>query len=225
MGLKPGSSAAGSFWRPAKNKRLLQEWGKGRSAATIGKAIGISRNAVLGRLLRLRRAGQKTGATGYARADAARAAAVKKLAHKQREIIRAMRKAIASGMTRGQAMTRAARAGASWVQIGDHFGISAQNAYATGKAWAQRHQRAAATRERKAARLERQRKLIADMSRAVKRGMLPEQAMARAHRAGATWARIAAHFGISQQTAHYRAKIWTKQARPVRAFHRRRKRR
>ena len=224
MGLKPGSSAAGSFWRPAKNKRLLEEWGKGRSAATIGRAIGISRNAVLGRLLRLRRAGHKIGARDYAIADTARTSAVKKLAQKQRKIINAMAKAIRGGMSRGAAMTRAAGEGASWVQIGEHFGISAQNAYATGKAWTQRHQRAAATRARKAARLARQRKLIADMSRAIRRGMLPEQAMARAHRAGATWARIAKHFGISQQTAHYRAKIWTKQARPVRTFRRRKRR-
>jgi hypothetical protein len=62
------------------------------------------------------------------------------------------------------------------------------------------------------------------MGRAVKRGMPANQAMARAHRGGATWVRIADHFGIKQQTAWYRAKIWKEQARPVRKFKRRRRR-
>ena len=69
---------------------------------------------------------------------------------------------------------------------------------------------------------EAERELIREMSRAVARGMPEGQAMARAHRAGVSWVRIAGHFGMAQQTAHYRAKVWTERGRTVRTYRPRR---
>jgi len=223
MGLAPGSIATNSFWTRAKDKRVLQEWGKARSAAAIAEAIGTTRSTVLGRLFRLRRAAAKAGLKGWARAKAARAAAQKRRAALERKLIAEMKRAVKRGMPRGQAMVRAKAAGLTWPTIGEQFRTSGQNAYAAGKAWTHRHERAKANRVRKQKRETLQRKLIAEMSRAVKRGVPANQAMARAHRGGATWVRIADHFGIKQQTAWYRAKIWKEQARPVRKFRRRKK--
>jgi len=221
MGLAPGSATANSFWTRARDKRLAVEWSKGRSAAEIAKTIGATRNAVIGRSMRLRGSVHPSDIASWTRANAQRSAALRKRAQSQRQAIRDMAKAMARGTPRGKAMSSAHRAGATWVQIGEHFGMSAQVAYQAGKAWAQRAQRAKAMRERAKARADLLRKVLREMTRAVARGMPQGQAVARAQRAGATFARIARQLGIAPQTAHYRAKIWTEQARPVRAFHRR----
>ena len=106
-------------------------------------------------------------------------------------------------------------------RLGEFFDRTPQWAYSYAQVWDRRFEIAKENRERAAARKARQRELIADMAKAVERGMPEEQAMARAHRAGATWPNIGAHFGIAQQTAHYRARIWRDEARGVRTFKRR----
>jgi hypothetical protein len=60
--------------------------------------------------------------------------------------------------------------------------------------------------ERAAARAEKQRKVIAEMAKAVAAGMAKPKAMLRAFRAGAFWRQIGEHFGISQQAAYETAK-------------------
>jgi hypothetical protein len=55
-------------------------------------------------------------------------------------------------------------------------------------------------------RAEKQKKVIADMARAVAAGMAKPRAMLRAFRAGAFWRQIGGHFGISQQAAYETAK-------------------
>src|SRR6266849_1553273 len=147
MGLAPGSATANSFWTRARDKRLAVEWSKGRSAAEIAKTIGVTRNAVIGRSMRLRGSVHPSDIASWTRANAQRSAALRKRAQSQRQAIQDMAKAMARGTPRGKAVSRA-------------------------------------------------------------------------QRAGATFARIARQLGIAPQTAHYRAKIWTEQARPVRAFHR-----
>jgi GcrA cell cycle regulator len=47
----------GAVWSQAKIDTLLALWNEGKSAAVIGAEMGISRNAVIGRIYRLRRAG------------------------------------------------------------------------------------------------------------------------------------------------------------------------
>ena len=129
-----------------------------------------------------------------------------------------MDKAIAGGMPRGKAISQCYRAGVTWRLIGEHLGITSAAANQAGGAWARRAQRQQDNRERAQAREDVQGKLIREMSRSVAHGMPQGQAMAKAHRAGATWVRIAEHFGIAQQTAHYRAKMWTQRGRSVRTY-------
>src|SRR6266404_8180437 len=54
-----------------------------------------------------------------------------------------------------------------------------------------------------------QRRALRELSRAVRRGAPAGKAMARAHRAGALWRQIGGRFGISQQAAYEKAKLWT----------------
>ena len=54
---------------------------------------------------------------------------------------------------------------------------------------------------------------LQELSRAVRRGVPAGKAMARAHRAGALWRQIGGRFGISQQAAYEKAKLWTQRHR------------
>jgi hypothetical protein len=58
-----------------------------------------------------------------------------------------------------------------------------------------------------------QRKALRELARAMARGVDKGKAMAQAHRAGALWRQIGAHFGVSQQAAYEKAKIWTQRNR------------
>ena len=55
-------------------------------------------------------------------------------------------------------------------------------------------------------RMEKQKKVIAEMAKAIAGGMAKSNAMLRAFRAGAFWRQIGDHFGISQQAAYETAK-------------------
>jgi hypothetical protein len=66
--------------------------------------------------------------------------------------------------------------------------------------------RSAEAHERAALRAQMQKKVIADMARALAAGVPKPNAMLRAFRAGAFWRQIGAHFGISQQAAYETAK-------------------
>jgi hypothetical protein len=140
----------------------------------------------------------------------------------QRKALAQMDEAMAAGVPRGRAISQCYRTGAAsgvtWRLIGEHLGITSAAANQAGMAWAKRAQRREANRRRAQAHEERQRKLLREMASAVKRGMPEGRAMARAHRSGATWAQIAGHFGLAQQTAHYRAKVWAERARAVRTY-------
>ena len=59
---------------------------------------------------------------------------------------------------------------------------------------------------RMAVRAEKQKKVIADMARAIAGGTAKPTAMLRAFKAGAFWRQIGEHFGISQQAAYEAAK-------------------
>src|ERR1700682_1335289 len=54
-GRPPGGGAAGRGWPPERDAALMQLWAdRGLSAAEIGRRLGISKNAVVGRSHRLR---------------------------------------------------------------------------------------------------------------------------------------------------------------------------
>jgi hypothetical protein len=213
---------ARDFWTTLRDNRLLTAWGRGHGAVAIAKKLGTTATAVTARMARLRELAGRAGAEPWQRASVRRALAARRRTagelDEQRAALAAMDQAITGGTPRGKAISQAYRAGVTWRLIGEHLGVTAAAAHQAGRAWARRTERALANRERAQARAELERKLIREMAGAVRRGMPQGQAMARAHRAGASWVQIAEHFGIAQQTAHYQAKIWTQRGRPVRPY-------
>lgn len=212
-----------SFWTARADNRLLTEWGRGRSDAEIARILGARPGAVAARLKELRAYLRRSDVEDFRRANVMRAEAARARTEArfrtERKLIADMAKAIKRGMPRGQAMLRAYKAGATWRVIGEHFGVGPAAAYAAARAWTRRREIAQENRARKEARADLQRRLIADMAKAVARGMPAEQAMARARRAGASWRNIGAYFGIGQSAAFYRARTWMKHRRPVRPYH------
>src|SRR6516162_3254350 len=74
--------------------------------------------------------------------------------------------------------------------------------------------RANARRSQEAkARMKVRQKALRELARAMARGVDKGKAMAQAHRAGALWRQIGEHFGVSQQAAYEKAKIWTQRNR------------
>jgi hypothetical protein len=128
-----------SFWTPARDRRLIEYQAAGNSAAEIGKKLGATRSAVIGRSRRLRGIVYQSDIESWTRANAKRSEAAKKRMvirrEKQRKALRAMAADVRSGMPEGRAMDRAHRAGATWQQIGDYFGVSQQVSYQRAKNW------------------------------------------------------------------------------------------
>lgn len=131
-----------SFWTPARDKRLLEYQAAGHSAAVIGKKLGASRSAVIGRARRLRGIVYQSDIESWARANAKRSEAARKRmaarGQRQRKALQGLVKAVRAGMSQGRAMERAHRAGATWAQIGKIFGVSQQVAYQRAKSWRRR---------------------------------------------------------------------------------------
>src|SRR4029077_7717085 len=115
-------TAMKSKWTSARDKRLLAQQAAGRTAAEIAKSLGVSRNAVIGRSRRLRGIVYRSDIESWARANARRSEEAKgRMKVRERARGRAWRElagAMARGMPRDQAMSRAHRAGAQWRQIG-----------------------------------------------------------------------------------------------------------
>jgi len=70
--------------------------------------------------------------------------------------------------------------------------------------------RAEAARARTEQRLGKERKLIAAMDAATRRGMPRGEAMLRAYKGGATWRVIGEHFGVGGAAAYAAARAWTR---------------
>jgi hypothetical protein len=82
------------------------------------------------------------------------------------------------------------------------------------ESWARANaRRSQEAKERMKARQKAQREALRELARAVRRGVPTGKAMARAHRAGALWWQIGDRFGISQQAAYEKAKLWTQRHR------------
>ena len=124
-------------WTAARDKRLETMQSAGKTAAEIAKALGTSRNAVIGRSRRLRGIVYQSDIDSWTRANARRSAEAHKRSLIRRDlqgkIVADMLKSISSGVPREKAMERAFKAGAYWWQIGEHFGMSQQTAYETVK--------------------------------------------------------------------------------------------
>ena len=134
-----------SFWTPSRDRRLRAYQAAGHSAAEIGKKLGATRSAVIGRSRRLRGIVYQSDIESWARANAKRMEAAKQRAalrqERQRKAVRELASAVNAGMPDAKAMARAHRAGATWGQIGEYFGISQQVAYQRAKSWQPRGRR------------------------------------------------------------------------------------
>ena len=122
------------MWNDRSDAKLLKLKREGYSFAEVAERMGISRNAALGRFQRLN--GRLFPSQLERRRTREAAARLKSETRRRKEgaIIRKMNAAIAAGTDRDKAMKQARAAGASFVTIGDVFGISRVRVYQIVKA-------------------------------------------------------------------------------------------
>jgi hypothetical protein len=126
-----------SPWTPSRDKRLKAYLADGLSAAAAAVKLGTTRNAVIGRSIRLRGIVYQSSIDSWKRANAKRRKGPRKPEKMRRKALRAMVRNLARGMVRNEAIAKAA-AGAYWREIGAHFGMTRQAAHLAAKIWKQR---------------------------------------------------------------------------------------
>jgi DNA-binding CsgD family transcriptional regulator len=118
-----------SFWTPQRDKRLQRLQAAGLSAAQIAERIGATRNAVIGRSIRLR------GIVFPSQIRKAKAQAAERTARRRDKKRRtqaglaAMRQAIARRVPRDRAIVKAVEAGLTYQAIGNALGLSRQRVH------------------------------------------------------------------------------------------------
>jgi hypothetical protein len=115
-----------TFWTPEKDRQLQRLEAAGHSASQIADRIGATRNAVIGRSVRLR---GLTFPSQLRRERAARAARAARLhQHKERiaAALTAMRRLLARGTPRDTAIVAAVKARATYQSIADELGLTRQ---------------------------------------------------------------------------------------------------
>lgn len=114
---------AESFWNDRRDARLKASWGK-QSASQIAVAMGTTRNAVIGRIHRIKGTYQpKIDADAAASREATeRAKAERDESH--RNIVAAMLGKIGAGYPRNKAVIEARKQGATLEIIGQAIGVS-----------------------------------------------------------------------------------------------------
>jgi hypothetical protein len=110
-------------WSEERKKQFAALRRAGRRPDEIAKALGLRRDQVDARLAAM--AAWEHNQALFNKAMSRRAQARDARA---RKAIAAMRKEIARGRPRGEAMLAANRAGATWREIGAQFGVTAQAA-------------------------------------------------------------------------------------------------
>jgi uncharacterized protein (DUF433 family) len=128
-------------WSEQRKKRLSSMHAAGRRADEIAAALGLRREQVVARL-KLLASWERNRAT-FAKALQRRAQA--RLA-RGRKAIAGMTRAIARGLPRNRAIATAYDDGATWREIGAHFGITAEAASAAARRY-RRGRRSAKTRK------------------------------------------------------------------------------
>jgi hypothetical protein len=122
-----------SWWTNARDAELRRLESQGKSAAEIARAIGTTRNAVIGRSVRLR--GLRFPSQ-LRRNERERKAAKCRTAEKrarQLAAVEAMRAELSWGVPREQAIGEAIASGATLQQIGDTLGITREWARQLGE--------------------------------------------------------------------------------------------
>jgi len=110
-------------WSEERKKQFAALRRAGRRPDEIARVLGLRREQVDARL-----AAMGVWERNQALFDKAMSKRVQARDARARQAITAMKKAIARGRPRGEAMLAANRAGATWRAIGAQFGVSAQAA-------------------------------------------------------------------------------------------------
>jgi uncharacterized protein (DUF433 family) len=115
-------------WSEQRKRRLLALQAAGRRPEEIAQALGLRRDQVVARLKLM--AAWERNRENFAKAMRKRAQARRA---RGRKAVGGMKKAMAKGMLRNRAIANAYDAGATWREIGQHFGITAEAASAAGR--------------------------------------------------------------------------------------------
>jgi hypothetical protein len=115
-----------TFWTAEKDKQLRRLEAAGLSAAQIADRIGITRNAVIGRSVRLRGLIFPSQLQRQRREQALRAARLRQEKERTAVSLAAMRRAIARGTPRDVAIVSAVKAHVTYRAIADELGLTRQ---------------------------------------------------------------------------------------------------
>jgi hypothetical protein len=131
-------------WSEQRKRRLSALQAAGRRPDEIAEALGLRRDQVVARLKLM--AAWERNRENFAKAMQKRAQARRA---RGRKAIAGMKKAMAKGVPRNRAIAKAYDAGATWREIGQHFGITPEAASAAGRRFRTRR-RSTKTGERRA---------------------------------------------------------------------------
>jgi hypothetical protein len=115
-----------TFWTAEKDKQLQRLEAAGLSAAQIADRIGTTRNAVIGRSVRLRGLIFPSQLRRQRSEQAARAARLRRERERTAVGLAAMRRAIARGAPRDAAIVLAVKARVVYQAIADELGLTRQ---------------------------------------------------------------------------------------------------
>lgn len=123
---KPGFKMTATVWTAEKDKQLQRLKAAGLSAAEIADRIGKTRNAVIGRSVRLRGLIFPSQLRRQRSEQALRAARRRHGKERTAVALAAMRRALAKGAPRDVAIVSAVKAHATYQAIADELGLSRQ---------------------------------------------------------------------------------------------------
>jgi hypothetical protein len=115
-----------TIWTAEKDRQLRRLEAAGLSAAQIADRIGTTRNAVIGRSVRLRGLIFPSQLRRHRREQALRAARLRRDKERTAVALAAMRRAIARGTPRDVAIVSAVQAHVTYQAIADELGLSRQ---------------------------------------------------------------------------------------------------
>jgi hypothetical protein len=115
-----------TIWTAEKDRQLRRLEAAGLSAAQIADRIGTTRNAVIGRSVRLRGLIFPSQLRRQRREQALRAARLRREKELTAVALAAMRRAIARGAPRDVAIVSAVKAHVTYQAIADELGLSRQ---------------------------------------------------------------------------------------------------
>src|ERR1700722_2723510 len=115
-----------SFWTAEKDRQLQKREAVGLSAAQITERIGTTRNAVIGRSVRLRDLVFPSQLQRQRTERALRAARLRQQKERTAVVLASMRRAMARGTPRDVAIVSAVKAKVTYRAIAEELGISKQ---------------------------------------------------------------------------------------------------